>query len=36
LHSGSFELTNAAPGLRATIRLPHAPPPAMELPSAGR
>jgi hypothetical protein len=24
LHGGTFELTNADPGLRATLRLPHA------------
>jgi signal transduction histidine kinase len=34
LHGGSFELTNASPGLRATIRLPHAPPPTAEASAA--
>jgi signal transduction histidine kinase len=34
LHGGSFELTNARPGLRATLRLPHARPPLVEKPAA--
>jgi signal transduction histidine kinase len=36
LHGGSFELRNAEPGLRATLRLPHAGPPAVEISSATR
>ena len=30
LHRGSFELGNAGPGLRATLRLPHAGSPAAD------
>jgi signal transduction histidine kinase len=36
LHGGSFELTNADPGLRATLRLPHAGTSAVEAASGSR